>query len=63
MKKAALIATLLAAVLITPVSAAEAPRLVQRDGHHALLVDGKPFLMLGAQAHNSSNYPKAQGKV
>ena len=50
-------------MLVTPVSAAEAPRLVQRDGHHALLVDGKPFLMLGAQAHNSSNYPKALGKV
>ena len=36
---------------------AEAPRLVERDGRHALLVDGKPFLILGAQAHNSSNYP------
>jgi len=39
--------------------AAEAPRLVSRDGRHALLVDGKPFLILGAQAHNSSNYPGA----
>jgi hypothetical protein len=39
--------------------AAEAPRLVSRDGRHALLVDGKPFLILGAQAHNSSNYPAA----
>ena len=39
--------------------AAEAPRLVERDGRHALLVDGKPFLILGAQAHNSSNYPAA----
>jgi beta-galactosidase GanA len=38
---------------------AEAPRLVERDGRHALLVDGKPFLILGAQAHNSSNYPGA----
>jgi hypothetical protein len=63
MKKTTLIAALLAAMLVTPVSAAEAPRLVQRDGHHALLVDGKPFLMLGAQAHNSSNYPRALGKV
>jgi len=40
-------------------AAHEAPRLVQRDGRHALLVDGKPFLILGAQAHNSSNYPGA----
>jgi beta-galactosidase GanA len=39
--------------------AAEPPRLVQRDGRHALLVDGKPFVILGAQAHNSSNYPAA----
>jgi hypothetical protein len=33
------------------------PRVVESGGRHALLVDGKPFLMLGAQAHNSSNYP------
>lgn len=35
----------------------EMPRLVSRDGRHALFVDGAPFLMLGAQANNSSNYP------
>jgi len=40
-------------------SATDLPRLVQRDGRHALLVDGKPFLILGAQAHNSSNYAGA----
>ena len=56
--------TLLAAALAclftaTAAPAAEAPRLVQRDGRHALLVDGKPFLILGAQVHNSSNYPEA----
>jgi beta-galactosidase GanA len=34
----------------------EPPRLVERDGRHALLVDGEPFLMLAAQANNSSNY-------
>jgi beta-galactosidase GanA len=39
------------------------PRLVQRDGHYALLVDGKPYTMLGVQAHNSSNYPAALAKV
>jgi beta-galactosidase GanA len=32
------------------------PRLVERDGKHALLVDGAPFLMLGAQTNNRSNY-------
>lgn len=35
----------------------EAPRIESRNGRHALMVDGKPFLMLGIQANNSSNYP------
>ncbi|MGI4732424.1 MAG: DUF5597 domain-containing protein [Janthinobacterium lividum] len=39
------------------------PRIVTRDGHHALMVDGAPFLMLGAQVNNSSNYPAALPKV
>jgi hypothetical protein len=33
------------------------PRMEARDGRHALIVDGRPFLMLGAQVNNSSNYP------
>lgn len=39
--------------------AAEAPipRLITENGRHALLVDGEPFLILGAQVNNSSNYP------
>ena len=41
----------------------EIPKLVERDGRHALLVDGAPFLMLGAQANNSSNYPAMLPKV
>ncbi|PTT91694.1 glycoside hydrolase [Pelomonas sp. HMWF004] len=60
MKKHPLLAAALACLLTTQAaSAAELPRLVQKDGRHALLVDGKPFLILGAQAHNSSNYPAA----
>ena len=39
------------------------PQLVNKDGHYALMVDGAPFVMLGAQAHNSSNYPLALDKV
>ncbi|MEO7495094.1 MAG: DUF5597 domain-containing protein [Massilia sp.] len=39
------------------------PQLVQQDGRHALMVDGAPFVILGAQAHNSSNYPEALKKV
>jgi Domain of unknown function (DUF5597)/Beta-galactosidase len=37
----------------------EIPRLDQKDGHYRLLVDGKPFFILGAQVHNSSGYAKA----
>lgn len=36
--------------------AAEMPRLVKKDNRHALLVDGQPFLMLGAQINNSSSW-------
>ena len=43
--------------------APEAPHLVQADGRTALFVDGAPFLVLGAQANNSSNYPAVLGKV
>ena len=39
------------------------PRIVSTDGKHALMVDGRPFLMLGAQANNSSNYPAMLPKV
>ncbi|OYQ31499.1 glycoside hydrolase [Niveispirillum lacus] len=46
-------------LLAGPVLAADAPlpRMVTEQGRHALLVDGKPFLILGAQVNNSSNYP------
>jgi beta-galactosidase GanA len=63
MTKISRTATLLATLLALPASAAELPRLASKDGRHALLVDGKPFLILGAQAHNSSNYPAALGPV
>lgn len=48
-----------AAVPITAGKEAPIPRFVSRDGRHALLVDGAPFLVLGAQVNNSSNYPDA----
>lgn len=35
------------------------PQLISKDGRHSLLVDGAPFLILGAQVNNSSNYPAA----
>jgi hypothetical protein len=33
------------------------PRIIEKNGRHAFLVDGKPFFMLGGQAHNSSGWP------
>lgn len=51
---------LLLALLAAPVAAQTEhpiPRLESRGGNHALIVDGKPFLMLGAQVNNSANYP------
>jgi beta-galactosidase GanA len=39
------------------------PQVVNKDGRHALLVDGAPFLILGGQANNSSNYPAVLPQV
>jgi hypothetical protein len=39
-------------VLLALPAAAEPPRIVEQDGHHALLVDGEPWLLLTAQANN-----------
>jgi hypothetical protein len=33
------------------------PKIIEKDGRHALLVDGKPFFMISGQAHNSSGWP------
>ncbi|KAF1684629.1 glycoside hydrolase [Pseudoxanthomonas broegbernensis] len=45
--------------------AAEAPipEVVSENGRHALRVDGEPFLILGAQVNNSSNWPQALDDV
>ena len=51
----------LAALLLFAAPAALAqspiPQLVRNGENHALIVDGKPFVILGAQVNNSSNYP------
>ena len=39
------------------------PHLVSHEGRHALIVDGEPFLILGAQCHNSSAWPAVLPKV
>ena len=33
------------------------PRIIEKNGRHALIVDGQPFLILGGQTHNSSGWP------
>jgi hypothetical protein len=55
--------TLLFFTLLPLVKAAEAPRLMQKDGRYALLVDGKPYLILGGQIHNSSAWPSELPQV
>ncbi|WP_263350444.1 DUF5597 domain-containing protein [Acidicapsa acidisoli] len=48
---------------LTIAKAAEAPRLVQKDGRYALMVDGHPYLILGGQIHNSSGWPSELPQV
>lgn len=38
-------------------TAAPIPTIIEKDGRHALIVDGKPFFMFGGQVHNSSAWP------
>jgi beta-galactosidase GanA len=53
----ALSLALLAALPASGLAAADLPRFAEKNGRHALMVDGAPFLMLGLQANNSGNYP------
>ena len=41
----------------------EAPRIEQKEGRYALLVEGRPFLILGGQIHNSSAWPSELPQV
>lgn len=47
----------------TPTTTRPIPRLVQQDGRYTLMVDGAPYLMLGAQSNNSSDWPVALPQV
>ena len=53
----------LSLLLIASSVFAELPTLVTENNRHALIVDGKPYLILGAQANNSSNYTAALKEV
>src|ERR1035437_10504632 len=48
---------LLAFTALPQALAVETPQLVQKDGRYTLLVEGRPFLILGGQIHNSSAWP------
>src|SRR6187397_68664 len=55
---------LIAACFCTATQAAQPiPEIVTRDGRDALMVDGAPFLVLGAQVNNSSAWPAMLPKV
>jgi len=43
--------------------AVDAPKIVQKDGRYALMVNGRPYLILGAQINNSSSWPSTLPKV
>ncbi len=46
-----------------PGYAVEAPRIVHQGGRAALFVEGRPYLILGAQMNNSSAWPSSLPKV
>ena len=53
-----------ALLALTPATAgAQTPHFEAGKVRPALIVDGAPFLVLGAQAHNSSNYPAVLDQV
>src|SRR5690606_8559651 len=49
--------------LLPAPSRAQAPHFAAGKTRPMLLVDGEPFLVLGAQANNSSNYPEMLDRV
>jgi len=56
-------ALLFAAPAAVAAQSAPLPRVVESGGRHALLVDNQPFLILGGQTNNSSNYPAVLPQV
>jgi beta-galactosidase GanA len=58
-----LLAGLFAVLSCYEANAVEAPRIVEKDGRFALMVEGKPYLVLGGQIHNSSSWPSELPQV
>jgi hypothetical protein len=51
------------AAIFAQVKPNEAPRIEHKDGRYALFVDGRPYLILGGQIHNSSAWPSELPQV
>jgi hypothetical protein len=58
-----LAASLLALTEVPRALAGDPPKLVEKDGRYALMVDGQPYLILGGQIHNSSSWPSELPQV
>lgn len=58
MKRIAL-ALIALVTLGSQIDAQQLPRIEKKDDRHAFILDGKPFLILGAQINNSSSWPAA----
>jgi len=57
------VAALFSLIAIPQAFAGDAPKIVQKDGRYALIVDGQPYLILGGQIHNSSAWPSELPQV
>ena len=55
--------TLLVGTMIPQPRSRPLPELIKRDGRYALMVDGSPYLELGAQINNSSAFPASMKLV
>ena len=62
-RKQCLILALAAGAFTAARAATPIPEVVTRDGRSALVVDGTPFLVLGAQINNSSAWPAMLPRV
>ena len=58
-----LLAVLAFFFVINSAFAVEAPRIEKKDGRYALMVEGRPYLVLGGQIHNSSAWPSELPQV
>jgi len=48
---------------VRPAASSQMPKVVEKDGRWALIVDGAPYLMLGVQINNSSAWPAVLPEV